>query len=195
MEAFIRSGTSVALNATGFASNVTGATFTLSATNSADNLAHQVTVKNDAATDHSGKTILLTGTDADGKVLTETLTGPAGTATVTSTNYFLTLTSAVPSATIGADTFDIGWNANSVTPTFRPQRNSVLPFNVGFGTRVLSGTPTFTVQHTFGGVQWHDHAVVAAKTAATDGVYTSPVLAIRLKFTAAGGAALEGLSQ
>lgn len=195
MEAFSLSGTSVALNATGFASNVTGATWTLSATNSGDSLAHKVTIHNDAATDHSAKTAILTGTDADGKVLTETLNLPAGTATVTSTNFFLTLTSVVPSATIGADTMDIGWNASSVTNTFRPKRNPELPFNVGFGTRVLSGSPTFSAQQTYGGVQWHEHAVVTGKTSATDGVYTSPVLGIRLAFTAAGGVALEGLAQ
>ncbi len=194
MESFSRSGTSVALNATGFASNVTGAAFALTANSSADSLAHQVTVYNDSGNSHAGKTIALVGTDADGKLLTETLTGPAGTSTVTSTNYFLTLVSATPSATIGADTFDIGWNAASVSATFRPMRSD-RPFNIGFGTRVLSGTPTFSAQHTFGGVQWHEHAVVTGKTTATDGAYTSPVLGIRLKFTAAGGVALEGLSQ
>ena len=94
---------------TGFLSNATGATWTLTATSSGDGLAHQVSIRNDSATDHSGKTVTLVGTDPDGKSLTEVVTAPGTSATVESTGYFLTLTSATPSATIGADTFDIGW--------------------------------------------------------------------------------------
>ena len=53
-------------NLTGFASNVTGATWTLTATSSGDGLAHQVTIRNDTANDHSGKTATLVGTDPEG---------------------------------------------------------------------------------------------------------------------------------
>jgi len=94
---------------TGFASNVTGASFTLTASTSGDGLAHQVSIRNDSATDHSGKTITLVGTDENGKAISDVVTGPGNGATVESALYFLTLTSATPSATIGADTFDIGW--------------------------------------------------------------------------------------
>lgn len=93
----------------GFGDGVTGATFTLLANDSGDGLAHQVSILNNTATDHSGKTMALVGTDADGKSQTETIAGPAGSATVESTKYFKTLLSVTPSATIGADTFDIGW--------------------------------------------------------------------------------------
>lgn len=103
-------------NLTGFASNVTGASFTLTANSSGDSLAHQVSIKNDSATDHSGKTVTLVGTDHLGRSLTEVVTAPAGSATVESSGYFLTLTSATPSSTIGADTFDIGWVDEFVTP-------------------------------------------------------------------------------
>lgn len=96
-------------NLIGFASNVTGAAFTLTANASGDSLAHQVSIRNDSATDHTGKTIALVGTDADGRAQTEDVTGPDNAATVESSKYWLTLTSATPSATIGADTFDIGW--------------------------------------------------------------------------------------
>lgn len=96
-------------NLTGFASNVTGATFTLTANAPTDGLAHQVSIKNDTANDHSGKTVTLVGTDSDGRAQTEVVTAPGVSATVESTKYFKTLTSATPSASIGADTFDIGW--------------------------------------------------------------------------------------
>ena len=113
---FIKTYTPANENLTGFASNVTGATFTLTANTSGDSLAHKVSIRNDSATDHSGKTVTLVGTDHLGRALTEVVTGPAGSATVESTGYFLTLTSATPSATIGADTFDIGWVDEFLTP-------------------------------------------------------------------------------
>ena len=103
---------------TGFLSNATGAgPFTMTTTSSGDSLAHQVSVRNDSATDHSGKTLTLTGTDADGRAQTETITAPGVSATVESTKYFLTLTSATVSATIGADTFDFGWVDEFCTQT------------------------------------------------------------------------------
>ena len=65
---------------TGFASNVTGATFTLTATEATDGLAHQVSIKNDSITDHAGKTVTLVGTDPEGRALTEVVTGQIGRA-------------------------------------------------------------------------------------------------------------------
>ena len=97
-------------NLTGFASNKTGAgPWAMTATTSGDGLAHQVSIRNDSATDHSGKTVTLVGTDANGRAQTEVVTAPGTSATVESAKYFLTLATATPSATIGADTFDIGW--------------------------------------------------------------------------------------
>lgn len=143
-------------NLTGFASNVTGAAFTLTATSSGDSLAHQVSIKNDSATDHSGKTVTLVGTDADGRAQTEVVTGPAGSATVESTLYFLTLTSATPSATIGADTFDIGWVDEFSTKTLAldwRSGNAALDVNV-------SGTINYSLQQTFDDVQFKTTAFV-----------------------------------
>jgi hypothetical protein len=80
-----------------------------------DGLAHCVAIKNNTSNSHAGKTLTIVGTDADDKPQTESgITGPAGSATVTSTKYFKTVTSVTPSATIGADTFDIG-TANKVS--------------------------------------------------------------------------------
>jgi hypothetical protein len=110
--------TLAAASLTGYASNVSGAAWTLTANTAGDGLQHPVTIRNDSATDHSGKTIALVGTDANGNSQTETLTAPAGSATVTSAKEYKTLTSATPSATIGADTFDIGWTAVGSSPFF-----------------------------------------------------------------------------
>ena len=131
---------------TGFASNVTGASFTLTATEATDLLSHRVSIRNDSATDHSGKTVTLVGTDTDGYALTEVMTGPTGSATVTSTGYFKTLTSATPSATIGADTFDIGWVDEFCSKTYplnwRSSVAALLHVNV-------TGTIDFTAQETY----------------------------------------------
>jgi len=93
---------------TNYASNVTGATWTITTNTTADGLAHQVTIRNDSATDHSGKTVTLVGLDPDGADQTNTFALPGPSATVTSTLYFKYLASATPSATIDADTMDIG---------------------------------------------------------------------------------------
>lgn len=149
-------------NLIGFASNVTGAAFTLTANDSGDSLAHRVSIKNDAATDHSGKTVTLVGTDADGKAQTEVVTGPAGTATVESTKYFLTLTSATPSATIGADTFDIGWVDEFSSKTIVLDHYEQIPPTIQVA---VTGTINFDIETTLenplkqiGGVNAEDGA-------------------------------------
>ncbi len=136
-------------NLTGFASNVTGAAFVLTATTSGDSLAHQISIRNDSVTDHSGKTLAAVGTDQDGRAQTETITAPGTSATVESTKYWLTLTSLTPSATIGADTFDIGWVDEFATKT--------LPLNWRGGNAALdinvSGTINYDLEQTFDDIQ------------------------------------------
>lgn len=95
---------------TRFGNNVTGAGPWLAANASApDGLAHQISIRNDTANNHSAKTLTVTGTDADGRAQTEQLAGPGVSATVETTKYFKTLTQVAISSTIGADTFDIGF--------------------------------------------------------------------------------------
>ena len=130
---------------TGFASNVTGAAFTITTTATTDGLAHQVSIRNDTANDHSGKTVTLVGTDADGRAQTEVVTGPAGSATVESTKYFKTLTSATPSATIGADTFDIGWVDEFASQMIPLNWRSNTPATIQV---VVTGTINFDVEAT-----------------------------------------------
>lgn len=138
--------TLAALNATGYVSNATGASWPLdSAVGPNDGTAHQVTIHGDAATNHSAKTAIITGTDAEGRCQTETVNLPNGAVTVTSTKYFKTVTSVVPSATIGADTMDVGWNAVCVTPLYVVDSHRIAgaSMNVDMG-----GTVTFTCQQT-----------------------------------------------
>lgn len=184
--------TSSAASLTGFATNVTGAAFTLTATTVGDSLAHLVTVQNNTANDHSAITITIIGTNADGAYQTETITGPGISATVTSTKWFKTLVSVTPSATIGADTFNIGWAASSISPWQSPQLHPEY-FVLGIGCGISSGTPTYTVQHTYADstVAVFNHSSIAAKTVNAEGSYTVPVASIRLAFTAAGGVSMR----
>jgi hypothetical protein len=179
-------------NLTGFASNVTGATWTLTATSSTDALAHRISIKNDSVTSHSGKTALLTGTDVDGYVLTETITLPGASATVESSNYFKTLTSVVPSATIGADTMDIGWVDEFISQTIPTKRTRSSRSQAALALRVIvTGTINYTVQQTLDDVQtltdrafdWasHDSGSVVAATVSANANYLVIPEASRLK--------------
>lgn len=60
------------------------------------------------------------------------------------------------------------------------------PFNIGFGV-VVSGTVTYTVQHTFNGIDYFDHEFVAAATTNQDGNYAFPVAGVRINVTAGTG--------
>lgn len=181
-------------NLTGFASNVTGAAFTLTTTATSDGLAHQVSIRNDSATDHSGKTVTLVGTDADGRAQTEVVTGPAGSATVESTKYFKTLTSATPSATIGADTFDLGWVDEFASQTIPLNWRADTPPIVQV---VVTGTINFDIEGTLqdfradpvapftfndqSDLEWFNDANFTAKTASlTDDLAMPGYRAIRI---------------
>lgn len=181
-------------NLTGFASNVTGAAFAITTTATSDGLAHQVSIRNDSATDHSGKTVTLVGTDADGRAQTEVVTGPAGSATVESTKYFKTLTSATPSATIGADTFDLGWVDEFVSQTIPLNWRADTPPIVQV---VVTGTINFDIEGTLqdfradpvapftfndqSDLEWFNDANFTAKTASlTDDLAMPGYRAIRI---------------
>ncbi len=127
----------------GIVDGATGATSPLTqlTTGPGDGLAHQINIT--SAANLSGITFTLTGTDADGVALTEAVTGPAAT-TVESTGYFKTVTSIAISATLGANTVDLGWVDEIVTPT--------IPLNTyarGASANVdVTGTVNYTVEAT-----------------------------------------------
>ncbi len=129
---------------TNYASNVTGLNWTITTNTTADGLAHQITVRNDTATDHSGKTVTFTGRDSDGADQTNTIALPGPNATVTSTLYFSYLATAVPSATIGSDTMDIGSAATFAGRTIPNDWRG----SEAFVAVVVTGTINYTVQYT-----------------------------------------------
>ena len=76
---------------------------------------------------------------------------------------------------------------------------NISPFNVGFGV-VVSGTVTYSVQHTFddpavGFTTWFSHPTIAAKSDNQDGNYAFPVTGIKVLVTAGAGTATINLIQ
>lgn len=69
----------------------------------------------------------------------------------------------------------------------------ISPFNSGFGV-VISGSPTYSVEHTFADVfandfnpataTWFVHPTINGMTTNADGNYAFPVMAVRLNVTA-----------
>ncbi len=179
-------------NAIRYADGTEGATFTLVQTTPGDSLARVVTILGEETTNHSAKTAILTGTDADGKAQTETVNLPNGQVTVISTKHFLTLTSVVPSATTGTDGMDIGigddivsktiglnhWSeigamaAIDVTGTINVDVELTLdpPNRPGDFTWTDQGTPT-----------WFNSTNIAGKTADTLAVLDQGVYAARFR--------------
>jgi hypothetical protein len=72
----------------------------------------------------------------------------------------------------------------------------VSPFNIGFGV-VVTGTVTYTVQHTFddpfavgftpAAATWFNHEDLVSQTTSQDGNYAFPVRAIRVNQSAGAG--------
>ena len=76
----------------------------------------------------------------------------------------------------------------------------ISPFNVGFGV-VVTGTVTYTIQHTFDNPQtvaspvWFSHPTIAAKSDNQDGNYAFPVAAIKVLVTSGNGTATATVIQ
>ena len=85
------------------------------------------------------------------------------------------------------------------SPTYVTNTNTT-PFNLGFGV-VVTGTVTYTVQHTFTETAfgatpvWFSHPTIAAKSDNQDGNYAFPVSGIKLLVTAGDGTATLTLIQ
>lgn len=68
-----------------------------------------------------------------------------------------------------------------------------VPFNLGFGCVITSGSATYSVQHTFDDIQtnasptWFDHPTVVGLSANADGNYAFPVTAIKLVIGSGSG--------
>lgn len=150
------------------------------------NNGHLITIT--CAGDETARTFTVTGTNDNGYTITEDITG-VNASTAEGAKYFKTVTQiSVDAATAGAVT--AGVNGKSATRIY-PTNQYLNPFSIGFGC-VVSGTLTYTVQHTFDDVQVEDsssldvfnHDSIAAQTSSQDGNYAFPMSGLRVIVTA-----------
>jgi len=150
----------------------------------ADGLAHRLNLT--SAQNLIAITFTLVGTDADGNALTEAILGPNAT-TVETVSYFATVTSVTASATLGANTMDIGWVDEVMTKTYpinwRAADAATYASNV-------TGTVNYTVQEAFGNVFtltnpaqdtiWYGLSALTSKTTDLASEGTRHATAVRL---------------
>ena len=201
------SATSVAASQT--PSGAGAVTLTATPVTFGSNAAQQVTIISTG--NISNRTFVVSGTDVQGNVISETITGP-NNATVTTVNYFASVTGVTISGAAAA-AITMGNAATAVSPMYVVDGESN-PVSIGFGTILVTGTPTWTVQHTFDDVlstglpnksgpgttayspgattnTWFNHPFVVGATANSDGNYAFPVAAVRLQLSAAGTARIQ----
>jgi hypothetical protein len=138
-----------AFNAQGFTS--TGAAVAPTTTSTTDGLAHYVTLTSPVQATLAGIDFTITGTDADGHSISNTIAGPASASTVTSTKFFKTVETIQPSATMGALTLAVGIAVTAVSPTIALTNS---PATAGM-TVAVTGTINYTVYETFSNVYVH----------------------------------------
>ena len=102
-----------------------------------------------SAGDVSAVIFTVTGTDSQGRVISETITG-VNANTVNSVLNYLTVTRIAASATVGtAVTVDtVGIGASQEIPLDQYQT----PFNAGISMQLVSGSGSWTLQYTFDNV-------------------------------------------
>lgn len=135
----------------------------------------------------SAVTFTITGTDHYGLAISESRAGP-NAGTVTSSKSYKTVTAVSTSATIGTNV-EIGVDGTGTSRAV-PMDIHQAAFSVALGLDI-TGTIDVTVQHTFEdpfaaswdpyAATWFNHSSLAAKTSDTDGNYSFPCRAIRLK--------------
>jgi len=123
--------------------------------------ARRIGITSDA--DDLGRTFTITGTDSDGKTLTEDVTGPnAGTST--STEYFTTISSiSIDAASAGNIT--VGTVDEAKTKTYPLDRISDSGASIAV---TVTGTIDFTVQETFDDVQADSQSALYIDTSLAD---------------------------
>lgn len=105
---------------------VTGGTWTITTFTSTDGAAQTFRIFNQTATNHSAKTVTITGTDANGAAQSEVLAMPAGNGAAYSVKKYLTVTTLAPSASIGADTMKVCLENPYVTDVYLADFSVVL---------------------------------------------------------------------
>lgn len=151
----------------------------------------------------SGVTVTVTGTDENGRTITASRAGPNNN-TVAYTTSFYTVTDVSVSGTIATD-MSVGVNGLGNGRAL-PLDYLTAPANFSLAV-IVTGTVTYTVQHTFdnvfaptfteAGATWFDHDTAALVGANTnqDGNYAFPPTATRIQITAGTGSVVYNVIQ
>ncbi len=148
-------------------------------------------VEFESAGNISATNFTVTGTDGQGRIISETIAGPnAGTA-ATSLD-FLTVTQIAADGAFASDV-EVGTNALGGSIPI-PVDQGVTPTNIGLGVTGFAVAADVTVQHTFDDIwsdnpsslhTWFDHPTLVNVVADADGNLAFPPRAVRL-FTNSG---------
>ena len=150
------------------------------------NQGHLITVTSGG--NDTGRTFVVTGTDYRGVTITNSFAGASG-GVASSTKYFKTVTSVTIDGN-SAGTVKVGVNGASASGWVLLDHFKN-PFAISLAVDI-SGTTTYTVQHTFDDLQLltdissvkvFSHVEMAAKTADGDGNYAFPCTATRVIIT------------
>lgn len=136
----------------------------------------------ESAGDIQAVVFTITGTDNQGQPLTDTVTG-VNISTVTSSEYFKTITQIAASAAVGTNV-SVGTTDEAISQIV-PLDFQSTDFQVGlFAT--ITGTINYTVQHTGNNVLegdtpvWFNHVSLVSQVVNGDGNYIVPVAATQL---------------
>lgn len=141
----------------------------------------------------------ITGVGAGGAFVTQSITGPNNSTVYTATGYGI-VSSIIPNATfIAASGVTAGFGTSGYTKMFAPSQ-WVQDFDMGIGI-VISGTITYTLQHTFDDIfntsyaslfffPSDDTAVVNSTTSKGTN-YAFPIAASQVQVTGTGGGSLR----
>ncbi len=147
----------------------------------------------------SARTLVLTGTNAGGMPIQETLAVPASSSgSVYTTQDFLTLVSALPLGGGWTAAVTLGTNGIGSSP---PKFANYLwgPTQISI-SGVVSGTVTWGVEYAYAdpsvSVQWWSHPNLAGLSSSADGFIDNPIVAWRAVISAGTGSvqvsAIEG---
>lgn len=145
-----------------------------------------------SASDLSLLTFLVSGTSKSGNALTETVTGPAAAATVSTAKNFYTLRSIYISG-LAAGALTVGVSGLGQSAPI-PLNLFHAPLNTSVAVTAVTGA-TYKLQLTYDDVQgaswpngtqkWFDHSTMTGKTAADTATLNNPATAVRIAITSA----------
>lgn len=138
-----------------------------------------------SASNLSGRTFVVTGTDSHGITISESITGP-NNGTVESSRYFKTISSITISGAAGGALI-VGTVDELVSPIYSMNRQGSIEYGL---LATVTGTIDYTVQVTGQDIQsltdadslrWLSHDTLVAKTANSTGNIDKAITGMRLK--------------